>query len=265
MTTRRKFGLGIAAIIAAQRAPASLVRSIVAGRQTGAMKKEEVPPTPQGLPYITPTNAKQGIIVDALALTGSTYVADFTMVSPLAPNPDYCSVFGARNYDENYEFGLGVSLFGIFRGQNIVTVSRQGYSEEESTGINVHAGNRYRITFAPSLVTIENVTLQTTSQYQYQAADMGTGNGLMIFSVADYDPYDTEVVFPDFNNQFANNPSMPMKLHRFQVFDSQNVLTHDYEPYSSGGVVGLRNTLNGNIFTNATEWGGIGDFAYGVE
>ena len=36
MTTRRKFGLGIAAIIAAQRAPAALVRSLVAGRQIAA-------------------------------------------------------------------------------------------------------------------------------------------------------------------------------------------------------------------------------------
>ncbi len=35
MTTRRKFGMGIAAIIAAQRAPAAIVRSIVAGRQIG--------------------------------------------------------------------------------------------------------------------------------------------------------------------------------------------------------------------------------------
>ena len=35
MTTRRKFGIGIAAIIAEQRSPAALVRSIVAGRQTG--------------------------------------------------------------------------------------------------------------------------------------------------------------------------------------------------------------------------------------
>ena len=40
MTTRRKFGLGIAAIIAAQRAPAALVRSLIAARAalTGGKK-----------------------------------------------------------------------------------------------------------------------------------------------------------------------------------------------------------------------------------
>ena len=36
MTTRRKFGMGIAAILAAQRAPAALVRSLVAGRHIAA-------------------------------------------------------------------------------------------------------------------------------------------------------------------------------------------------------------------------------------
>ena len=36
MTTRRKFGMGIAAMLAAQRAPAALVRSLVAGRQIAA-------------------------------------------------------------------------------------------------------------------------------------------------------------------------------------------------------------------------------------
>lgn len=45
MTTRRKFGLGgIAAIIAAQRAPAALVRSLVSGRHIAALKKD-VPAT----------------------------------------------------------------------------------------------------------------------------------------------------------------------------------------------------------------------------
>lgn len=43
MTTRRKFGLGIAAILAAQRAPAALVRSLVAGRHIAA--------TGTGIPY----------------------------------------------------------------------------------------------------------------------------------------------------------------------------------------------------------------------
>lgn len=265
MNTRRDFvrGLtGIGAIVATGHAPA-IVRSLVAARHIAAMKKRDVPE--QGLPYITPTNPKQGIIVDACALTGNTYVADFTMMSSLVANPDFCSVFGGRNYEENYEHSLGTSMFGIYRGQNIVTVSRQGYDEEESTGINLQVGNRYKIIFAPSLVTVEDVTLQSTRQYRYNPSEVGTENRLMIFSIADYDPFDTETIWPDFNSTILNNPSMPMKLHGFKVFDSANVLTHNYEPYSSGSVVGLRNKLNGNIFTNATQWGGIGDFAYGVE
>ena len=36
MTTRRKFGMGIAAMLAAQRAPAALIRSLVAGRHISA-------------------------------------------------------------------------------------------------------------------------------------------------------------------------------------------------------------------------------------
>ena len=41
MTTRRKFGLGIAAMLAAQRAPAALVRSLIDARAapTGGGKK----------------------------------------------------------------------------------------------------------------------------------------------------------------------------------------------------------------------------------
>lgn len=36
MTTRRKFGMGIAAMLAAQRAPAALIRSLIAGRHIAA-------------------------------------------------------------------------------------------------------------------------------------------------------------------------------------------------------------------------------------
>jgi hypothetical protein len=262
VTTRRKFGLGIAAIIAAQRAPAALIRSIVAGRHIAALKKD-VPA--QGIPYITPTNAKQGILVDACALAGNIYVIDFMMIPSLVDDPDYCSFFGARNYDENYEFGTGCSLFGIFNGQQTVVASRQGYTGEENTGIPLQVGNRYRITFAPTLTTVEDLTLATTRQFQYSTEESGNDNRLMVFSIADYDPFDPDALWPDFGSTLYNNPVMPMKLYGLKVYNSSNVLTHDYVPYNSGGVIGLRNALNGNVFANATEYGAIGDFAYGID
>ena len=264
MNTRRNFvrGLsGIGAIVATGHAPA-IVKSMIAARHIAALKKD-VPA--QGIPYITPTNVKQGILVDACALAGNIYVIDFMMVPSLVDEPDYCSFFGARNYDENYEFGTGCSLFGIFNRQQTVVASRQGYTGEENTGITLQVGNRYRITFAPTLTTVEDLTLATTRQFQYSTEEYGNDNRLMVFSIADYDPYDTESLWPDFGNTYSNNPAMPMKLYGLNVYNSSNVLTHDYVPYKSDGVIGLRNALNGNVFANATEYGAIGDFAYGID
>ena len=59
MTTRRKFGLGgIAAIIAAQRAPAAFVRSVIAGRQIGWVGKTKSPLPYDAVEYLESTGTQ---------------------------------------------------------------------------------------------------------------------------------------------------------------------------------------------------------------
>lgn len=86
MTTRRKFGMGIAAMLAAQRAPAALVRSLIAGRHIAATgtrlyDAEVAYLESTGMQYIDPG-------IRNISVT-SSFLVDFRVQFPAVPSSGY--------------------------------------------------------------------------------------------------------------------------------------------------------------------------------
>ena len=133
MTTRRKFGMGIAAIIAAQRAPAALIRSLIAGRHIAA--------TGTRLPYDAEVEYLQsnanGYIDTGKAVSDKTEV-EFWFNADQSANT-YIPIFGVYRRDGylgcQISYGGGPSRILAWRGTSTKSIFIETKSLDQCTGV----------------------------------------------------------------------------------------------------------------------------------
>lgn len=234
MTTRRKFGMGIAAMLAAQRAPAALVRSLVAGRQIAA--------TGTRPPYAE---------VEYLESNGTQWID--TRVVGMSP----CRFRGSFAYTELQDNGI---IIGAVNTNQLATMAIYGIGQYPRGNNFIRVGNSYQ--------SFGNVPLGTAEKFDViisstNAVVMSGGVQVAQISVSANQNVGANLyLFAINRNGFANFHAKAKVLH-FQIYVGES-LVRDFVPVRFTNEIGqsdgaMYDRVSGQLFRNQ----GTGAFVIG--